>query len=233
MQCVILAGGLATRLRPVTDAIPKSMVPVAGRPFLEYQLQLLKKHDICDIVLCVGHLHEQITAYFGNGNAFGVSISYSYETAELLGTGGALRNALPLLDEKFFVMYGDSYLPVDFSAVWQFSQGHGTAPLMVVYHNCSRYDVSNVVFRDGMVRVYDKRQRTPEMAYIDYGLLVLHSEMFMGIPAGCTFDLAELLTAVAAQGHLRGYEVHERFFEIGSHDGLREFERYIREQGEI
>lgn len=231
MQCVILAGGLATRLRPMTDTVPKSMVPVAGKPFLAYQLQLLKKSGICNLVLCVGHLHEQITSYFGDGNAFGVSISYSYETDKLLGTGGAIRNALPLLDDKFFVMYGDSYLPVDFRAVWQFSQRYSTEPLMVVYRNLSRYDASNVVFREGLVQVYDKRNRTPEMEYIDYGLLILNTELLMDMPEGHPFDLAELLTSVA-EGRLRGYEVRERFFEIGSDSGLRDFERYIREHGE-
>jgi NDP-sugar pyrophosphorylase family protein len=231
MQCVILAGGFATRLRPITNAVPKSMVPVAHRPFLEYQLQLLKKNGICDVVLCVGHLHEQIISYFGDGNAFGVRISYSRETDKLLGTGGALRNALSLLHKKFFVMYGDSYLPVDFRAVWQCSQRYGAEPLMVVYRNRSHYDASNVVFREGRVQVYDKRSRTPEMEYIDYGLLVLSSELFTGVPEGCPFDLAELLTSIAAEGHLMGYEVHERFFEIGSHDGLRDFERHIREHG--
>jgi N-acetyl-alpha-D-muramate 1-phosphate uridylyltransferase len=232
MQCVILAGGLATRLRPMTDTVPKSMVLVAGKPFLAYQLQLLKKSGICNVVLCVGHLHEQITSYFGDGNAFGVSISYSYETDRLLGTGGAIRNALSLLHDKFFVMYGDSYLPVDFRAVWQFSERFGKEPLMVVYRNRSSYDASNVVFRDGMVQLYDKQNRTAAMEYIDYGLLVLNTDLFMSMPEGQCLDLAGLLSSVAAEGRLGGYEVQKRFFEIGSRDGLRDFECYVRQHRE-
>ena len=160
MQIAILAGGLATRLQPLTEKIPKSMIMIQGKPFFQYQLEFLKKEGITDIVLCVGHLSEQIETYFGDGKRFGVNITYSKERDKLLDTAGALKNAERLLEDVFFVMYGDSYLFLDFEAVKGYYRIHNKSALMVVYKNHDIYDKSNVVVEDGMVMRYDKKHTT-------------------------------------------------------------------------
>ena len=153
----ILAGGLATRLRPVTEKIPKSLVPVAGKPFLAHQLELLRSRGICRAVLCVGYLGDMIQHDFGDGSAFGIQLDYSFDGPQLLGTGGAVKQALPLLGEEFFVLYGDSYLPVEYRSVAEFFRRSGKLGCMTVYRNEGRYDTSNVVFGDGEIAVYDKK----------------------------------------------------------------------------
>jgi NDP-sugar pyrophosphorylase family protein len=226
MQCVILAGGLATRLRPITERLPKSMIEICGRPFLEYQIELLKKNDIRDIVLCVGYLCERIEEYFQDGSRFGVNIEYSREENGLLGTGGAVKNADGLLDSEFFIMYGDSYLPIDFIKVQRYFKTRDISACMTVFRNKSLYDKSNVVFKDGIVEAYDKKAWRPEMEYIDYGLTILTKDVLSRIPARVTFDLAEFLSNLARHRELHGYEVYDRFYEIGSFNGLQDFEKY-------
>src|SRR2546421_264993 len=166
----ILAGGLATRLRPVTEEIPKALIEVAGRPFLAHQLDLLQSAGIRKAVLCLGHRGEMIERKLGNGRQLGVELSYSFDGPELLGTGGAIRKALPLLNKKFLVLYGDSYLPIDYAAPVQAFLNSGKLGLMTVFRNEGRWDKSNVCFVDSVIRSYDKKQPTPEMHYIDYGL---------------------------------------------------------------
>lgn len=224
----ILAGGLATRLRPLTETIPKSLIPVAGRPFLAHQLELLRAAGIQRVVLCVGHLGELIQRAFGDGRQYGLQLDYSFDGPVLLGTGGALRQALPLLGERFFVLYGDSYLRVDYRAVAECFDRSGSLGLMTVYRNEGRYDTSNVVFRDGQILVYDKTVRRPDMHHIDYGLSVLRAAAFEGYPPGARFDLAQLLASLVARGQLAGYEVAERFYEIGSPAGLAELDALLR-----
>jgi NDP-sugar pyrophosphorylase family protein len=227
LPVAILAGGLATRLRPITETIPKSLVPVAGRPFLAHQLALLQAQGIRRAVLCVGHLGEMIEREFGDGAAHGIELKYSHDGPVLLGTGGALRRALPLLGEAFFVLYGDSYLPIQFRAVAEAFARGGKAGLMTVYRNEGRYDTSNVVFADGGIRVYDKQARLPEMRHIDYGLSVLRAEAVASRGPGEKFDLADLLRRLVAQGQLAGFEVTERFYEIGSPAGLAELDALL------
>jgi len=229
MQCVILAGGLATRLRPITEQIPKSMIEIHGRPFLEYQIDLLKRNHIKDILLCVGYLSEQIEGYFRDGSPFGISIQYSREQNGLLGTGGAIKNAESLLDSEFFIMYGDSYLPIDFMKVQQYFKSQTAVACMTVFKNKSLYDKSNVIFRTGIIEVYDKRAYSSEMEYIDYGLTIVAKKVLNRIPNGVAFDLADVLHGLAKDRALYGYEVYERFYEVGSFRGLQEFERYITE----
>jgi len=228
MQCVILAGGLATRLKPITEAIPKSMVPVHGKPFLEYQVSLLRENGVRDIVMCVGYLSEQIVAYFGDGKLFGVRIRYSCETEKLLGTGGAITHAVPLLGDHFFVMYGDSYLDVDFGKVAAHFSKCKYPALLVVYKNEGKWDTSNVVFWNDRVVLYDKKNRVPEMNYIDYGLCILSRSLLTHLPQGTKWDLGDLYGRLANEGQLGGYEVFSRFYEIGSKEGLREFEAHVR-----
>jgi NDP-sugar pyrophosphorylase family protein len=227
LPVAILAGGLATRLRPITEKIPKALVGVAGEPFLTHQLALLRSRGIRDVVLCVGHLGEMIERDFGNGSAFGVQIKYSYDGDRLLGTGGALRSALPLLGDRFFVLYGDSYLPVDFAAVAHAFQASGQPALMTLFKNDDRWDTSNVVFEAGAIRIYDKKNRLPEMRYIDYGLGVMQAKVLERWPARQQFDLADVYHTLAAEGRLAGHEVTQRFYEIGSPAGLAELEEFL------
>ncbi|PTY01340.1 nucleotidyl transferase [Verrucomicrobia bacterium LW23] len=223
MQTVaILAGGLATRLRPITEKIPKALVDVAGRPFLAHQIELLRAQGVTRLVLCVGYLGGMIRDQFGDGSAHGVELLYSEDGPTLLGTGGALRKALPLLGDAFFVLYGDSYLPIDYQAVAAAYTAAAQPGLMTVYHNQGRWDTSNVWFEGGTLRVYDKKNRTPQMRHIDYGLSILHRDTLARRPADIPFDLAEVLTDLSHQGRLAGYEVHQRFYEVGSHSGLAE-----------
>jgi NDP-sugar pyrophosphorylase family protein len=222
----ILAGGLATRLRPVTEKIPKSLVPVAGRPFLAHQLEMLHARGIRHAVLCLGHLGEMIRRDFGD-EAFGVRLDYSFDGPKLLGTGGALKRALPLLGAEFFVLYGDSYLPVPYAPVVEFFHRSGKPGLMTVYRNEGQYDTSNVVFRDGEIVVYDKKLKLPEMRHIDYGLSLFKASVFGGHPEGQAFDLAEVMGRLVREKQLAGYEVPERFFEMGSPAGLAELEALL------
>jgi NDP-sugar pyrophosphorylase family protein len=224
----ILAGGLATRLRPITGKIPKSLVPVAGRPFLAHQLELLQSRGIRRAVLCLGHLGEMIQRDFGDGAAYGVRLDYSFDGPKLLGTGGAIKRALPLLGAEFFVLYGDSYLPVEYRPIAEFFRRSGKLGCMTVYRNEGRYDTSNVVFRNGEVAVYDKKVRPPEMQHIDYGLSLFKAPVFEAYPAGHPFDLAEVMGKLVREKQLAGYEVRERFYEIGSPAGLAELETLLK-----
>ena len=223
----ILAGGLATRLRPITEKIPKVLVNVAGKPFLAHQLELLRREGITRAVLCLGHLGEMVQREFGDGSAHGVRLDYSFDGPVLLGTGGALKRALPKLAGEFFVLYGDSYLPIPWAPIAEFFQRSGKLGLMTVYRNEGKYDTSNVVFGDGEIKVYDKKQRLPEMRHIDYGLSLFRGEVFERYPADKPFDLADVMGDLVAQRQLAGYEVRERFYEIGSHAGLEELNQLL------
>jgi N-acetyl-alpha-D-muramate 1-phosphate uridylyltransferase len=224
----ILAGGLATRLRPLTEKIPKVLLPVAGKPFLTHQLELLRGQGIQNVVLCLGHLGEMVVKEFGNGREHGVKLDYSFDGPKLLGTGGALRQALPKLGSRFFVLYGDSYLPTPFAPIADCFDRSGRRGLMTVYRNEGLYDTSNVVFRDGQIVIYDKKLRLPEMQHIDYGLSLFRASVFEEQPAGQAFDLAEIMTQLVSRNDLAGYEVSQRFYEIGSHAGLAELETLLR-----
>ena len=224
----ILAGGLATRLRPVTEKIPKLLVEVAGEPFFSHQLRLLKAQGLTRLVLCVGHLGEQIVARYGDGSAHGVDIRYSFDGPRLLGTGGALIRALPLLGDAFYVLYGDSYLPVDYRAVGQAFLASGRAGLMTVFENHGAYDTSNVWFEGGHIRLYSKTDRLPQMHHIDYGLGVFRAEAFAACPRDAVVDLAAVQSELSRRGELAGHEIRERFYEIGSPAGLAELDALLR-----
>lgn len=227
LPVAILAGGLATRLRPITEKIPKALVPVAGQPFLTHQLNLLRSRGVRRAVLCLGYLGQMIEREYGNGAAFDMDLAYSYDGDRLLGTGGALRCALPLLGEQFFVLYGDSYLPVDFAAVARAFATSGKPALMTVFKNDDRWDTSNVIFEGGAIRVYDKKNHLPEMRYIDYGLSVMRAKVLERWPEEQQFDLADVYHALAAEEKLAGHEVLQRFYEIGSPAGLAELEQFL------
>jgi N-acetyl-alpha-D-muramate 1-phosphate uridylyltransferase len=231
MPVAILAGGLSTRLRPITETIPKALVDVAGKPFVVRQLEFLQQQGIARVVLCLGHLGQQIEAVVADGSAFGLQVCYSWDGPRLLGTGGAVKKALPLLGEHFFVYYGDSYLPIDFSAVERDFLASGRPALMTVLKNADQWDKSNVLFCDGRIAEYNKQAPRPEMAYIDYGLGVLSASVFENVPVDQPFDLADIYHGLSIRGLLAGREVFERFYEIGSRKGLDETIEYFKEEG--
>jgi NDP-sugar pyrophosphorylase family protein len=227
---VIVAGGLATRLRPITERIPKALVKIGGRPFLEHQIELLKRNSVSGVVLCVGHLGQMIEQQYGNGGGLGVRIKYSYDGPRLLGTGGAIKRALGLLPEAFYVLYGDSYLPVDYRAVAGAFREAGQPALMTVFANADAWDTSNVWFENGAIRLYSKREKLPEMRYIDYGLMVCRRKIFDDYPDNVPFDLADVLENLSRNGKLAGFEVSQRFYEIGSPSGLAELRRLLSDK---
>jgi NDP-sugar pyrophosphorylase family protein len=224
----LLAGGLSTRLRPITATTPKSLVPVAGEPFIAHQLRLLVGQGIREVVICCGFLGEQIEDYVRDGAAFGCSVHYSHDGSPLKGTGGAIKNALPKLGDHFFVMYGDSYLPIEFRPVYEMFLCHGASGLMTVFHNENRWDTSNVDFRDCRIRSYDKVNITPQMQYIDYGLGILKPAAFKRWGDGEAFDLSMVYRDLVETGQLSGFEVKQRFYEIGTPSGLRETDELLR-----
>lgn len=223
----ILAGGVASRMRPRTDTVPKALLDVAGQPFIAHQLTLLRDHQITDVVLCVGHFGEQIEAFVGDGRAWGLRVRYSMDGAVLQGTGGALRRARPLLGDIFFVMYGDSYLPCDFSAVSRAFTKSNRRGLMTVFRNDNTLGASNVLFDRGQIVRYDKVSPAPDMRHIDYGLTILTAAALAPYPPDAPFDLSRVYQDLIAEGQLAGLEVPDRFFEIGSPDGLRDTEALL------
>ena len=231
LPVAILAGGLATRLQPLTQMTPKSLVPVRGEPFIAHQLRLLRRKGIRRVVLCAGHLGERIREYIGDGSQFNLEVDYSFDGRQLLGTGGALRHAAPLLGEAFLVMYGDSYLDCDYGIVEQRFLESRKLGLMTVFRNQGRWDTSNVEFQNGRILRYSKTERTPSMSHIDYGLGALQSRALHQIPPGIPFDLARLYAGLLVLGQLAAFEVRERFYEIGSFAGIYELERRLN-QGE-
>ena len=228
LPVAILAGGLATRLRPITEKIPKLLVEVAGEPFFSHQIRLLKKAGLTRLVLCVGYLGERIVDVYGDGAKWGVKIEYSFDGPRLLGTGGALIKALPKLGETFYVLYGDSYLPVDYLAVGDFFRGASSLGLMTVFENREHYDTSNVWFEAGKIKLYDKAVRVSQMQHIDYGLGMFREEAFAGFAHDAFVDLAEVQKQLLSRGQLIGYEIKHRFYEIGSPSGLNELDALLR-----
>lgn len=227
MPAVILAGGLATRLRPLTETVPKALIEVNGQPFLGHQLALLKRNGIRRVVMLVGYLGEKIQEEFSDGSSLGMKLSYSFDGPVLLGTAGAIRQALPLLPERFFVLYGDSYLTCDYRAVERAFTDSGLPGLMTVYRNEGQFDTSNVEFDAGRIVAYDKVHRTAKMRHIDYGLGAFDRGVFAAIPSHGKRDLAAVYQQLLREGNLAAYEVHERFYEIGSPEGLRDTAAYL------
>jgi len=229
LPVAILAGGLATRLGPMTATMPKSLITIDGEPFVVHQLRLLKSSGIQHVILCIGHLGEMIEEAIGDGRAYGMAVAYSYDGATLLGTAGAIRGALPKLGKSFFVMYGDSYLPCDYAAVERKFLKCAKLGLMTVFRNNGQWDASNVEFADGRILAYSKKNKAPRMRYIDYGLGVFHSEVFTRTSAT---DLADVYADLLQSGELAAMEVHERFYEIGSPAGLQEMSILLGRRGD-
>jgi N-acetyl-alpha-D-muramate 1-phosphate uridylyltransferase len=236
LPVAILAGGLATRMGDLTKKIPKALLDVAGKPFVVHQLELLQDElmreegELRDVVLCVQHMGDQIEAVVGDGRKFGCRVKYSYDGDKLVGTGGAIKRALPLLGDEFFVMYGDSYLICDHSSIEQTYRASRKLGLMTVYENKGQYDASNVRYRDGEILAYDKTPGLPGMNYIDWGLGILPARAFDAYPADEKLDLATVYQDLLARGQLAAYEVHQRFYEIGSVEGLEDTRRLLSKE---
>jgi len=227
LPVAILAGGVATRLHPLTQTIPKALMDVNGEPFLAHQLRLLQANGVERAVVCAGYLGEMIQTFVGTGLRFGLRVEFSFDGPRLLGTAGAVKRALSMLGETFFVLYGDSYLPCDYRAAQTAFEKSGKPALMTVFRNDGRWDGSNVQFVDGDILAYDKQHPTQDMRHIDYGLAVFHQSAFEIVPEGQPFDLAALYRDLLSRGDLAAHEVEERFYEIGSLAGLEETRRYL------
>ena len=227
IQVAILAGGLAARLGKLAQDQPKSMVRVLGKPFLEYQLELLRENGVRDVVLCIGHLGEQIEAYFGDGSRFEMNLKYSRESRPL-GTAGALKNAHRLLNDIFFTMYGDSYLFIDFRAMMSYFTSRSKLALMSVYKNYDRYDRSNTAVQRGVVKRFSKREKTEDMVYIEYGINLFRKRVLDLVPQDEPYGLEALFPQLIQKEELLAFEVKERFYEVGSAGGLGEFRKYIK-----
>ncbi len=228
MQVVILTGGLGTRLGPLTQSLPKSLVPVAGRPFLAWQLELVARCGYRRVLLLTGHLSEPIRAFAGDGGAFGVELRCLDDGPELLGTAGALRHALDELEATFLVTYGDSYLPFDYAAPLAELASHPEAlGTMSVFENQGRWDTSNALVSGDLVTRYEKGSRDPALTFIDYGATALRREVIAALPTGQPHGLDQIQAELARQGRLRAYHAAERFYEIGSPEGLAELQAYL------
>jgi len=224
---IILAGGLATRLRPITANLPKSLIKINREPFIIHQMRLLRDQGIKKVVLCVGYLGEQIEDLLGDGSKFNLQISYSYDGEKLLGTAGAIKKALPLAGDNFFVIYGDSYLLCNYMKVQDFFQNTNQPALMTVFKNNGLWDSSNVEYYDGEIITYNKINKTDRMHYIDYGLGVFNRNVFLSLKENKANDLANIYQQLLQQQQLSAYEVDQRFYEIGSLDGQKELAEFL------
>jgi NDP-sugar pyrophosphorylase family protein len=235
MQCVILAGGLGTRMRPLTTRVPKTLIPVADTPFAHYQLAWLARHGVTEVVYSIAVLGEMIREYVGDGSRWGLAVSYVEDGKELAGTGGALRRVhdAGLLHDRFLVLYGDSFLPFDFRQLAEAFANQARPAMMAVFRNQGRFDTGNVDYGDGVVRLYSKNSRgatLPEMRYIDYGVSALRASVVREmVAAGEKKDLADIYHRLSRDNRLAGWEAVERFYEIGSPVGLRDLEGWVAE----
>jgi NDP-sugar pyrophosphorylase family protein len=236
LQCVILAGGLGTRMQQHNARVPKALLPVAGEPFAYWQLRWLARYDV-DVVYSIGYKGELLREYVGDGARWGIAVTYVDEQTTLLGTGGAVRLAYDqgVLDDTFFVLYGDSFLQIDLDVIDRFYRTQDRPAVMTVYENRDQWDTSNAAFHDGVVTRYEKNAPQPddELHYIDYGLSEISRELVGDhIPAGQTHDLSQLFTVLSKEGRLGGFEATKRFFEIGSPSGLADFDEFLRDGGD-
>ena len=235
MQCVILAGGVGSRMWPETRTMPKTLLPVQGRPFAAWQLEWLAQSGVESVVYCVGFLGDDVRAFVGDGSRWGLSVGYVDEGDALRGTAGALRLAYDhgVLSEDFLVLYGDSWLQVDPAAVLAEARTRRQPALMTVYRNTDQWDTSNVIFDGSLVVRYAKglSPRPEAMRWIDYGLLALRREVVAErVEPSVVADLAPLCTALAEEGLLAGAEVADRFYEIGSMAGRQELDLFLRDR---
>ena len=232
LPLAILAGGYATRLGSLTKNSPKCLIEINGRPFVDWQLELLIKHGYTDFIFCISYKSDMVQDHLGDGSRWGVEIRYSLDGETQLGTGGAIQKALPLLGKSFGVIYGDSYLPIDYFQVEKEFLSSPAQALMAVYKNHNQFDTSNVEFSDGILVNYEKGTNGPKMQHIDYGLSYFRSSAFSPLGEPKSFDLSDTCHQLSSEGKLAGFEVFERFYEIGSAQGIEEFSDYLRREFE-
>jgi NDP-sugar pyrophosphorylase family protein len=231
MQAVILAGGLGTRLRPLTETVPKALIPVKGRPFVDYQLDLLRENDIDDFVFCVGHLGKTVQRHLGNGSAYGCRIRYSYDGPRLLGPAGALKHSERFVRDLFFVTYGDAYLRAPYGEIMETLVTSGKLAVMSVYRNENRFGKSDIVIKGDAVVRYDKKKRAEGMDWINYGVTALRKGALALIPEGVFWDEEAFYGSLIERKELLAFEVRKRFYEIGTPASLSEFEAFIEKRG--
>lgn len=223
----ILVGGIATRLLPITEKLPKALIELAGEPFIAHQLRLLKCSGFSKVIICAWYRGEMISDYVGTGAQFGLNVTYSFDGERLLGTAGAIRKAIPLLGRNFFVLYGDSYLPCDYRQIQYSYEAQDKQGLMTIYRNNGKWDSSNVEYVEEKLIAYNKKVKTPGMKYIDYGLGVFNKNVFDSLQEGTVSDLEEIYQTLLKKNELAAYEVKNRFYEIGSKNGLKELDRLL------
>lgn len=227
LPIAVLAGGQGKRLSPLTDQTPKSMIEIAGTPFIAYLLTRFREQGLERVVLCVGQGAEKIESFVGDGQPWGLKVTYSFDGEKLLGTGGAILNALPLLGSEFFVQYGDTLLLCDYKKIAKAFVNRHCLGLMTVNHNQNQWDKSNILFKNGTIIEYSKTKAHPEMAYIDYGLLAFRKEVFDRYQKDTRMDLSVVCQGLIAAQQLQGYEVTEKFYEIGTVDTKERTERFL------
>jgi NDP-sugar pyrophosphorylase family protein len=232
LQVVILAGGLATRLRPISEKIPKSLIEINGEPFIFHQLRLLKSKGFEKVIICAGYLGNMIEDIVGNGEKFNLDVVYSFDGEVLLGTGGAIRNAFPLLDEKFMITYGDSYLDFDYAGLNSFVEQNQYPAVMTIFKNQDLFDTSNVLYNNGKI-LYSKMNRSADMNYIDYGFSTVSKKIFNSFNKFNIFDLSVIFEKLSVDGQLGAFEVTNRFYEIGSFQGITDIESYLKKTNSI
>jgi MurNAc alpha-1-phosphate uridylyltransferase len=230
LPIVILAGGLATRLRPLTNSTPKSLINIAGKPFIVHQIEYLKSQNITDIIICIGYLGDKIEMLLGDGRSYGVNIKYSNDGDQLLGTGGALLKALKYVHNDFILIYGDSFLPINFNNVINYYLNSNSRALMTVYKNNNNLEISNVIFDGKIVKEYNKIINNTKMCYIDYGLSIFNKELFINFNYKLPYDLSSFISEISKLGFLIGYEIYDRYYEIGSHFGIKETSKYLEKR---
>lgn len=234
-QVAVLMGGLGTRLKDYTKQCPKSLVDVSGRPFFDYQLDLLAAWGFRKFVFLIGYKADMIEEYYGDGSSRGISIKYSYDGEKLLGTGGAVRRALDLLEDDFLLIYGDSFMDIDYAETlyrYERDKESGARALMTVLRNNDRFDKSNVVMDNGRLVLYDKHEPAPEMEHIDYGVCVYERSLFEEYSPDEAFDIASIQHELSVKGLMSAQTVTKRFYEIGSPASLQEFSQYVKKRFE-
>jgi MurNAc alpha-1-phosphate uridylyltransferase len=233
LQIVILAGGLAQRLRPVTERIPKALIDVNGKPFIDWQLNLLARRGILKVVLCVSYKSEMIKEYVGDGSRYKIEVKYSEDGIEQLGTGGAIKKALPLLNQEFMVLYGDSYLDLDYASAQIAFQASELPAMMTVFRNMGKFDTGNAFLSNSKIERYEKGNQNLEFQHIDYGLNFFNKKIFETDSYGNRFDLAEVCQDLAKKGKLAGFEVLNRFYEVGSLSGIVDLSNHLRKEHNV
>ena len=227
LTVAILAGGLASRLGSLSSNNPKALVSVAGKPFIFHQLNFLKLQGIKKVVICVGHLGEIIENVVGDGSFFNLDIKYSYDGPFLLGTGGAIKKALMLLGNNFYILYGDTYLKINFSEIEDLFFRKSFPALMTIYKNKNIFDKSNVFYNSGIIYEYNKNFPNESMEFIDYGVSIVNAEIFDNYELDKNFDISDVFNYLSINNKLAGYEAHEQFYEIGSLPGLKLAESHL------